>query len=268
MRVGVNTGDVVVGSSREGSSFVTGDAVNVADRLQKAAEPGEVLAGERTVAAVARAFEFSRSARPSRRRERQAESSRPRSCGRSGRCRPRGVRGLRRVFVGRDSELELAARHVPARGGAVRAASRHDRRRAGRREVEARQRARGPAREGRAGAAESHREVPCVRRRYHLQAARRDGAGALRAARGRTGGGGRQRVSRAGRSSRSRSASTSHPSSTRSTHASVSMLAAVAFVEELASDASDRPPRRGHPLGRARPARPPGAARHAMCVLP
>ena len=59
MRVGVNTGDVVVGSPREGSSFVTGDAVNVADRLQKAAEPGEVLAGERTVAAAGGAFEFS-----------------------------------------------------------------------------------------------------------------------------------------------------------------------------------------------------------------
>ena len=53
MRVGVNTGEVVVGAAREGGSFVTGDAVNVADRLQKAADPGEVLAGDRTVAAVA-----------------------------------------------------------------------------------------------------------------------------------------------------------------------------------------------------------------------
>src|SRR5215211_5381265 len=34
MRVGVNTGEVVVGSAREGGSFVTGDAVNVCDRLQ------------------------------------------------------------------------------------------------------------------------------------------------------------------------------------------------------------------------------------------
>ena len=58
MRVGVNTGEVVVGVPREGSSFVTGDAVNVADRLQKAAQPGEVLAGERTVAAAAGAFEL------------------------------------------------------------------------------------------------------------------------------------------------------------------------------------------------------------------
>jgi class 3 adenylate cyclase/tetratricopeptide (TPR) repeat protein len=106
LRVGVNTGDVVVGAPREGGSFVTGDAVNVADRLEKAAEPGEVLAGERTAAAAAGAFAFSAS--------RVVEAK-----GKAGgvaayaveralqTMRPRGVSGLRRVFVGRDSELEL-----------------------------------------------------------------------------------------------------------------------------------------------------------------
>ena len=58
LRIGVNTGEVVVGKPREGSSFVTGDAVNVAARLEQAAEPGEILAGERTVAAARGAFEF------------------------------------------------------------------------------------------------------------------------------------------------------------------------------------------------------------------
>ena len=58
LRVGVNTGDVVVGTPREGSSFDSGDAVNVAARLEQAAEPGEILAGERTVAAAGAAFEF------------------------------------------------------------------------------------------------------------------------------------------------------------------------------------------------------------------
>src|SRR2546430_17543606 len=59
LRIGVNTGEVVVGEPRVGSSFVTGDAVNVANRLEQAASAGEVLAGERTVAAARGAFEFS-----------------------------------------------------------------------------------------------------------------------------------------------------------------------------------------------------------------
>jgi class 3 adenylate cyclase len=106
MRVGVNTGEVVVGGAREGGSFVTGDAVNVADRLQKAAEPGEVLAGERTVAAVAMAFEFSapRNVEAKGKSEGVVASA---VLSALGTMRPRGVRALRRVFVGRDSELEL-----------------------------------------------------------------------------------------------------------------------------------------------------------------
>ena len=58
LRIGINTGDVVVGQPRVGSSFVTGDAVNVAARLEQAAEPGEILVGERTAAIVRDAFEF------------------------------------------------------------------------------------------------------------------------------------------------------------------------------------------------------------------
>jgi class 3 adenylate cyclase len=106
MRVGVNTGDVVVGAAREGSSFVTGDAVNVADRLQKAAEPGEVLAGERTVAAAAGAFDFSepRAVEAKGKAEGVLASAVERALRT---MRPRGVRALRRVFVGRDTELEL-----------------------------------------------------------------------------------------------------------------------------------------------------------------
>ena len=58
LRIGVNTGEVVVGEPRAGSSFVTGDAVNVAARLEQAAEPGEILVGRRTAAAVRGAFEL------------------------------------------------------------------------------------------------------------------------------------------------------------------------------------------------------------------
>ena len=45
-RIGVNTGEVVVGG--EGETLVTGDAVNVAARLEQAAAAGETLIGERT----------------------------------------------------------------------------------------------------------------------------------------------------------------------------------------------------------------------------
>jgi class 3 adenylate cyclase/tetratricopeptide (TPR) repeat protein len=44
-RIGVNTGEVVAG---EGDTLVTGDAVNVAARLEQAAEAGEVLIGLET----------------------------------------------------------------------------------------------------------------------------------------------------------------------------------------------------------------------------
>ena len=40
MRIGVNTGDVVFGRAREGTSFVSGDAVNVGARLEQAARAG------------------------------------------------------------------------------------------------------------------------------------------------------------------------------------------------------------------------------------
>ena len=43
LRIGVNTGGVVVGRPREGSSFVTGDTVNVCARLEQAAGPGELV---------------------------------------------------------------------------------------------------------------------------------------------------------------------------------------------------------------------------------
>jgi class 3 adenylate cyclase/tetratricopeptide (TPR) repeat protein len=49
-RIGINTGEVVVGG--EGETLVTGDAVNVAARLEQAAPNGEILIGARTRALV------------------------------------------------------------------------------------------------------------------------------------------------------------------------------------------------------------------------
>ncbi|HEX9349729.1 MAG TPA: AAA family ATPase [Gaiellaceae bacterium] len=54
LRIGVNSGEVVAGA---GETLVTGDAVNVAARLQQGAGPGEVLLGERTLGLVRDAIE-------------------------------------------------------------------------------------------------------------------------------------------------------------------------------------------------------------------
>src|SRR2546425_12007597 len=48
VRTGVNTGEVIAGDPGRGHSFVAGDAVNVAQRLEAAAPPGEILIGEET----------------------------------------------------------------------------------------------------------------------------------------------------------------------------------------------------------------------------
>ncbi|MDP8956529.1 MAG: AAA family ATPase, partial [Actinomycetota bacterium] len=48
VRVGVNSGPVATGSGPAGQFLVTGAAVNLAARLQQAADPGEVLVGETT----------------------------------------------------------------------------------------------------------------------------------------------------------------------------------------------------------------------------
>ena len=47
-RTGINTGEVVAGDAGTGQRFVTGDAVNVAARLEQAAGPAEILIGGAT----------------------------------------------------------------------------------------------------------------------------------------------------------------------------------------------------------------------------
>jgi class 3 adenylate cyclase/tetratricopeptide (TPR) repeat protein len=106
LRIGVNTGDVVMALPREGSSFVTGDAVNVAARLEQAAAGGEVLVGERTATVARGAFEFGgpttveakgkRGGVPCRRLVRALTLA-----------RPRGVANLARAFVGRERDLDF-----------------------------------------------------------------------------------------------------------------------------------------------------------------
>ena len=59
LRTGVNTGEVVTGTQER---LVTGDAVNVAARLEQAAEPGEVLIGEQTYRLVSGAIDAEKTA--------------------------------------------------------------------------------------------------------------------------------------------------------------------------------------------------------------
>ena len=66
VRIGVNTGEVVAGDPTAGQALVTGDAVNVAARLEQAAAPGEILIGRRDTSAGPR------------RRRRRSRSSRSR----------------------------------------------------------------------------------------------------------------------------------------------------------------------------------------------
>jgi class 3 adenylate cyclase len=48
VRIGVNSGDVFVGGGAGRETFATGDSVNVAARLEQAADPWDILLGDRT----------------------------------------------------------------------------------------------------------------------------------------------------------------------------------------------------------------------------
>ncbi len=59
MRIGVNTGEALVGSLRADTDYTaTGDAVNTASRLQDAADPGTVSVGQETYAATVDAIRY------------------------------------------------------------------------------------------------------------------------------------------------------------------------------------------------------------------
>ena len=120
LRIGVNTGEVVMGRPREGSSFVTGDAVNVAARLEQAAEPGEILVGERTATAVRGAFELGEPVTVQAKGKQEGVVAR-RLIRALTLARPRGVGGLTSAFAGRADELDAlgtAYRVVAAEGRA------------------------------------------------------------------------------------------------------------------------------------------------------
>src|SRR5438552_14244671 len=59
MRIGINTGEVVVGNLRAGGDVTAlGDVVNVASRLEKTAEPWQVLVGPSTYEATREVIDY------------------------------------------------------------------------------------------------------------------------------------------------------------------------------------------------------------------
>jgi len=104
IRIGVNTGEVIAPvGQRVDRGTVYGDAVNVSARLQEAAEPGTVLAGERTYLAARNALRFSEPVRHALKGRAEPVLAR-RLLGPETESR-RGVPGLQAPMVGRDPEL-------------------------------------------------------------------------------------------------------------------------------------------------------------------
>ncbi len=106
IRIGVNTGEVLASlSPREGEGIVSGDAVNVAARLQTAAKPGQVIVSDRTARAV-RGFRFEELG-DLELRGKQVRTRALQLVGEPPLAPERGVPGLRAPMVGRDQELAL-----------------------------------------------------------------------------------------------------------------------------------------------------------------
>ena len=104
VRIGVNTGEVFTpGGAAPDTGFVAGDPVNTAQRIEAAAEPGEILVGERTFGATQRAFRFGEP----RMLELKGKADAVRVYGlveKLAEATPRGMRGLSAPMIGRDRE--------------------------------------------------------------------------------------------------------------------------------------------------------------------
>ncbi len=60
LRIGINTGEVVVGNPAAGQGFITGIAMGLGKRLEEAAAPGEILLGQETHLLVSHAVDATR----------------------------------------------------------------------------------------------------------------------------------------------------------------------------------------------------------------
>ena len=170
VRTGVNTGEVVANTDEHATmNLATGDAVNVAARLEQNAPANEVLIGEVTYALVRDYVEAERVELTLK-----------------GKAEPvpayllNGVHATTAVtahqdspFIGREFEMDILSGAFAEVGRAARGPDRHGHRRRRRREVPADRRLH-PA-QGERGV-DPPRSVPRLRRRHHVLAADRDRA--------------------------------------------------------------------------------------------
>jgi class 3 adenylate cyclase len=117
LRVGIASGEAVYGEATAERGPVTGDTVNVAARLQAAAEPGTVVVGEVTALAVGEAVELE-SVGPLELKGKAEPVRAWRVAGfRAERSREAALGDLRAPMIGRDAEL---ARLLGGVGGETR----------------------------------------------------------------------------------------------------------------------------------------------------
>ncbi|HWH23965.1 MAG TPA: AAA family ATPase, partial [Candidatus Limnocylindria bacterium] len=121
-RIGIESGEVVVGDPFAGATLATGDAMNLAARLEQLAEPGEIIVGQAAWQAV-RGVASGEPLGEQRIRGREATLAGWRISAVSDEVgRPRGVPGLSAPLTGRDEELTMlldAARRARQAGKAV-----------------------------------------------------------------------------------------------------------------------------------------------------
>ena len=185
IRTGVNSGEVIAGDPTRDNSFVSGDVVVVAERLQRSAAPGEILIGEETYRLARDADQ--RGAARAAHRERQARPGDGVPAARGGpgcACARASLRlGDGRADAGAGTAGERVLPCLPR--GVMPPV--HGARPGGRREVTAR---RGSPRRHRRSCARPVRNLPALRRGHHVLAGAGDRQAADRDLRRRLAGGG------------------------------------------------------------------------------